>query len=264
MKPKTKKFIRILFISTGFLLAGMLINFIPTWNLESPNMNVLRGDWINVYYETEKDAAEDVFTYADAETASIAEKLGFRKKQDVNVYIYDDQKTMQTKKYGFAAPLLGLDWYIGDNIGTDVILTSPANPGKAHDYDNNKYAVLHEIVHAYVSVMNEDVALWLTEGMALYLSNGEPFNKAYLENVTIPTYDDTISNNPLTFSHCGGYVFAHTYIEYLDRAYGWDQVLKLIETGNYETWIGKSRKAVYEEWVHYIENYDILCTRKHL
>ena len=34
MKPKTKKLIRILFIGTGFLLADMLINFIPTWNLD--------------------------------------------------------------------------------------------------------------------------------------------------------------------------------------------------------------------------------------
>ena len=31
------------------------------------------------------------------------------------------------KKYGFIGPLLGLDWYIGDNRGADVILTSPAN-----------------------------------------------------------------------------------------------------------------------------------------
>ena len=60
------------------------------------------------------------------------------------------------KKYGFVAPLLGLDWYIGDNIGTDVILTSPANPGDVHTYDNNKHAVLHEIVHAYISVLNEN------------------------------------------------------------------------------------------------------------
>lgn len=52
--------------------------------------------------------------------------------------IYDHQSTMQKKKYGYIGPLLGLDWYIGDNIGTDVILTSPANPGKVHDYDNNK------------------------------------------------------------------------------------------------------------------------------
>ena len=108
---------------------------------------------------------------------------------------------MQTKKYGFAAPLLGLDWYIGDNIGTEVILTSPANPREAHSYDDIKYAVMHEFVHAYVSVINKDVDLWLTEGMALYLSNGEPFYKEYLEYYTIPTYDIINSNNPLTFSH---------------------------------------------------------------
>ncbi|MDE5803847.1 MAG: hypothetical protein K2I22_13145 [Lachnospiraceae bacterium] len=255
MKIKTKKCVFI--ISTGiiFLLAGIMINFIPTWNLKTADMNVLSGDWINVYYETEKDAAEDVFAYANTETASIAEKLGFSEKQNVNVYIYDYQNTMQTKKYGYIAPLLGLDWYIGDNIGTDVILTSPANPGEVHSYDNNKYAVLHEIVHAYVSVINEDVDLWLTEGMALYLSNGEPFYKEYLEYLTIPTYKDTNSNNPLTFSNSGGYTFAHTYIEYLDKTYGWNKVLKLIETENYEECFDKSKKEIYEEWVHYIENY---------
>lgn len=173
----------------------------------------------------------------------------------MSVYVYDYQSTMQTKKYGYIAPLLGLDWYIGDNIGTNVILTSPANPGEVHDYDNNKYAVLHEIVHAYISVLNKDICLWLTEGMALYLSNGEPFYKEYIENGTIPTYNDTCSNNPLTFSNCGGYTFAHTYIEYLDRTYGWDNVLALIESENYEECFGKSREEIYEEWVEYIINY---------
>lgn len=255
MKTKTKKCILAIFIGIGFLLIGIMINFIPAWNLKTKDMNVLSGDWINVYYETETDAAKDVFTYANAETAAIAQKLGFSEKQDVNVYIYDHQSTMQTKKYGYVAPLLGLDWYIGDNIGTDVILTSPANPGEAHDYDENKDAVLHEIVHAYVSVMNGDVDLWLTEGVALYVSNGEPFYKAYLESFTIPVYKDTTSNNPLTFSNCGGYTFAHTYIEYLDQTYGWRQVLQLVETENYEKCFHKSKKEIYEEWVHYIQNY---------
>lgn len=126
---KTKKCVFLIFFGTGFLLVCMMLNFIPTWNLKTTAMNVLSGDWVNVYYETEIDAAKDVFAYANTETASIAEKLGFREKQNVNVYIYDDQTTMQTKKYGYIAPLLGLDWYIGDNIGTNVILTSPANPG---------------------------------------------------------------------------------------------------------------------------------------
>lgn len=255
MKKKQKAVIMILRV-TGILLACITVNFIPTWNLKTADMNVLNGEWINVYYETEKDAAEDVFTYADRETVFLAEKLGFDEKQDVHVYIYDHQDIMQTKKYGYVVLFLGLDWYIGDNIGTDVLLTSPANPGNLHSYDDIKYAVLHEIIHAYVSVLNEDIDLWLTEGMALYLSNGEPFYRKYLDNYTIPTYHAVNSNNPLIFSNCGGYTFAHTYIEYLDKTYGWEKVLKLIKTENYEDCFGISQKEIYEEWVLYLENYD--------
>lgn len=231
------------------------INFIPTFNLKTSNMSMLKGQWVNVYYETEKEAAEDVFQYADIETEEIARKLGLDEKQNVNIYIYDFQSTMQRKKYGYIGPLLGLDWYIGDNIGTNVILTSPANPGKIHDYDNNKYAVLHEIIHAYISTKNPDIHLWLTEGMALYLSNGEEFYKDYLNEMSIPTYKDTCTRNPIRFSNCGGYTFANTYIEYLDITYGWNKVLELMETENYENVMGKSSKEIYDEWVLFLETY---------
>ncbi len=250
-----KKFEKGIFIGAGMLVVGMIVNFIPTFSLETKEMKQFHGEWVNVYYETEKAAAKDVFDYADSKTEDIAAQLGFSEKPDVNVYIYDNQETMQTKKYGYVAQLLGLDWYIGDNKGTNVILTSPANPGQMHTYDNNKYAVLHEIVHAYVSVINEDIDLWLTEGVALYLSNGELFYKEYVESHPIPTYRDTCSNNPITFSDCGGYTFAHTYIEYLDKTYGWDKVLDLIKSENYEKCLGKSREEIYEEWVYYIRNY---------
>ena len=197
MKTKTKKRIIIILAGIGILVAGgVIINFIPTWNLRTADMNMLSGDWVNVYYEAEKEAAEDVFAYADAEMASIAEKLELREKPNVNVYIYDRQSTMQTKKYGYVVLMLGLDWYVGDNIGTEVLLTSPANPGKAHSYEDNKQTVLHELIHAYVSVINEDIDLWLTEGMALYLSNGDPFYRENLKYYMIPAYEVTESNNP--------------------------------------------------------------------
>lgn len=140
-------------------------------------MHIIEGEWVNVYYEDEEAAAKDVFQLANARAGELAKKLGFSEKQNINIYIYDHQSTMQMKKYGLIGPILGLDWYIGDNIGTNVILTSPANPGKVHDYDNNKQAALHEMVHAYVSIINPHIRLWLTEGMALYLSNAEPFYK---------------------------------------------------------------------------------------
>lgn len=148
LTKKKKIALRIVIGIAIFLALAVFVNFIPVFSLKTVGMKQFSGSWINVYYETEEAAARDVFEYADGETAAIAEKLGFTEKQDINVCIYDNQSTMQTKKYGLIAPLLGLDWYIGDNIGTNVILTSPANPGKVHDYDNNKYAVLHEIVHA--------------------------------------------------------------------------------------------------------------------
>lgn len=247
-------------IIIGFFIMVMIcllffINFIPTFHLKSADMSLLEGQWVNVYYEKEKDAATDTFNYADTATEFIAKKLGFTEKENINIYIYDSQATMQRKKYGFIGPLLGLDWYIGDNIGTNVILTSPANPGAMHNYDSVKYAVLHEIVHAYISVLNPDIDLWLTEGVALYLSNGEEFYKEYLDSMSIPTYSDTCTSNPIRFSNCGGYIFATTYIEYLDVAYGWDSVLELIKTEDYMHCFGKSQEDIYKEWVEYIKNY---------
>lgn len=152
-------------------------------------------------------------------------------------------------------PMLGLDWYIGDNMGTNVILTSPANPGPAHTYEENKEAVLHEIVHAYISVINPNIHLWLNEGMALYLSNGEKFSSTILDDMAIPSFKAIQTKNPITFSNIGGYTFAHTYIEYLDKEYGWNKVLKLIKTEDYETVFGKTQKEIYEEWVKYIKTY---------
>lgn len=254
-KNLKKKILRILFVVVVTLILVVFINFIPTFNLKTKGMSVYHGKWIDVYYEEEASAAADVFEYADERVEQIAEKLGFDEKQAVRVFIYDSQKTMQEKKYGLIGPMLGLDWYVGDNIGTDVILTSPANPGPAHTYDENKYVVLHEIVHAYISVLNPQIHLWLTEGCALYLSNGEEFNPDWLEYMSIPTYEDTLTRNPIRFSDCGGYTFAHTYIQYLEETYGWDNVLKIIKTEDFEAVFGKTQKEIYDEWVKYIRNY---------
>lgn len=237
-----------------FIAALLFLNFLPTFNLETSGMSFIEGDWVNVFYEEEKDAAKDVFRYADSEAEQIARKLGFEEKQVVNVYIYDRQSTMQKKKYGVVPSLMGLDWYIGDNRDTNVILTSPANSGKVHSYDDVKEASLHEIVHAYVSVINPDVQLWLTEGVALYLTNGEPLTKETIESVPVPTYKETQTSNPITFSKSGGYSYAHSYIEYLEKKYGWDKVLELLKTEDYESVLGKTSEEIYNDWIEYMNS----------
>lgn len=245
------KVVFIVFLALALIAAA---SFIPVLRRKTAGMQTLEGGYVRVYYQRERAAAEDVFRLAEDQAAALTVKLGLSDPPPIDIFIYDSQRQMQSKKYGLLIPLIGLSWYIGDNIGDDVILTSPASTETAHDADTIKEAALHEMVHAYVYTINPSIRLWLTEGMALYLSNGQPFSRGILDRTPVPSLEDTRTNSPLHFSDMGGYTFAHTYIEYLDGAYGWDSVLKLIAGQDYESVFGKSEEAVYAEWAEYLQN----------
>jgi hypothetical protein len=83
-----KKVSKIVLVVLLIIFLLVLINFIPTFSLKTSDMNVIEGQWVNVYYEEEESAAEDVFQYADSETSAIAQKLGFDTKQDMKLYTH--------------------------------------------------------------------------------------------------------------------------------------------------------------------------------
>lgn len=250
-----KRVFKILGIVAAALVLIAAASFVPTLWRKTPGMKTLEGAYVRVYYQREQAAAEDVFRLAESAAAGIAGTLRLESPAVLDLFVYDSQVEMQQKKYGLLIPLIGLPWYIGDNIGDDVILTSPAAKGTAHSYETILGAAPHEIVHAYVYTMNPSVRLWLTEGMALYLTNGEPFSRAVLEQTSIPSYADTRTKNPIRFSKVGGYTFAHTYIEYLEKAYGWDRVLELLRAQDYAGVLGKPEETVYAEWTDFLRNY---------
>ena len=68
-------------------------------------------------------------------------------------------------------------------------------------------------------------------------------------------YKETRKKNPIAFSNSGGYIFAHTYIEYIDKTYGWGAVLELIKTENYKDVFGRTQEEIYDEWVDYLNHY---------
>lgn len=139
--------IRVAGVTIGLLLILFALSFMPTLFIRTPGMTQLKGRHLTVYYEKEKEAALDICQLAEQESDRIAESLGFSAPQDIRIYIYDQQTVFQTKKYGWIALLLNLDWYIGDNRNTSVLLTSPANPGTVHGYDETKEVAIHEMVH---------------------------------------------------------------------------------------------------------------------
>jgi hypothetical protein len=247
-----KRKYKIIFLIIGSIFVVLIINFIPTLSLKTNGMQAFKGEFITVFYEKEEIAARDVFEIANSESKRIAEALGFNEPQDIKIYIYDNQRTFQIKKYGLISLLLNLDWYVGDNRKTNVLLTSPANPGKIHDYNNNVVVSIHEMVHAYNFLLNKNMPKWINEGIAGYLAKQNPREwefKAYF----IPTKEQMRTSNPITFSNMNGYPLSYTYIEYLCEMYGWNSVLTFAKNNNFIEAFGKNEKLIYDGWIEFLE-----------
>jgi hypothetical protein len=137
-----------------------------------------------------------------------------------------------------------------------VILTSPANPGNAHDYESVKGAGVHEMVHAYNSLLNLRMPLWVTEGMALYLTGQKPREDLYSTYYFVPSIEQTHTGSPIEFADIGGYDFAYTYIEYLNSVFGWEKVLVFAKSNDFVSAFGKDEVNVYDGWIAFLkENY---------
>ena len=260
VKSKKLKAIKIvLFVILG-LITAILITFIPTFNLETRGMNRLKGEYVTVFYEREAAAARAVFDLAEAESGRIAHSLDFSSPQHINIFIYDHQRTMQARQYGWLVLLLNVDWFVGHNRGTNVLLTSPANPGSVHDWDSMLQVAIHEIVHAYNYILNNNMPLWINEGIATYLSNQNPRELGFIIPMeafyqgAIPTPEDTRTSNRIRFSGMAGYQFSFTFIEYLHETFCWDSVLTLARTNSFEEAFGKDENAIFEGWVEFVKD----------
>ncbi|MPM26367.1 hypothetical protein SDC9_72868 [bioreactor metagenome] len=256
MKNKGKKLKKGLTVTAVIVTLLLTLNFLPNLTRKTSGMQVIEGSSVDVYYEKEASAAKDIFAAADARADVLAHLLGAKDSKKIEIYIYDRQSTMQQKKYGLIGSALGIDWYIGDNIKSDVILTSPANPGKVHDCEDVKKAALHEIVHAYNYLINKDMTYWVDNGLAGYLSGQKPAYPMCTYS-PIPTLEQTKVRGlvaPIMFANYGGYEYSYTYIEYLSTTYSWEKVRDFAKSGDYEGEFGQTESQVYDGWTSYVKS----------
>lgn len=238
----------------GIFIFLLLINHLSKSSLIEDSMISLEANNCILYFN-EKDlkGAEAILQQLERDIPRINRILNFHTNQKVKIYIYENQKIFQRKKYGLISYLFNLNWYIGDNIKDNIIIVSPLNPGSVHTFESIVKAVSHEYVHAILYKINSSIPLWLNEGIALYLTNGSPF--LTIKDTKIPTYKETQSNNPIIFANANGYGTAHTYIEFLSLAYDFDSIIKLINSPkNYIDIFGCTDKKLYENWLIYLNS----------
>ncbi len=66
MNPGQMRLWRKLYYFYYVIVVMVVIHLIPTARLRTKGMYEIEGDWVNVYYETEEEAARDVFELAEA------------------------------------------------------------------------------------------------------------------------------------------------------------------------------------------------------
>ncbi|MEJ6951608.1 hypothetical protein [Natronospora cellulosivora (SeqCode)] len=245
-----KKKLTCLIVVVIFFL--LMLQFLPTLRLRTRDMVKWETEHYIIYFnEDDRSGAEAVFAQLEKDVPRINEALQFIPSEKVEVYIYENQNVLHQKKYGFLVSLLNLDWYIGDNIRDKVIMVSPLNPGPVHSFDSVVEVVSHEYVHALIYQINKKVPLWLDEGLALFLTNGQALGSS--RNTQIPTFKETQSNNSIRFANANGYGMAHIYIDFLTETYGFDSVLELVNNPkDHERIFGRSEKQLYDDWLEYL------------
>jgi hypothetical protein len=235
------------------VLAGIVglaaINFAPMVTLRTPGMEEYSSHGITVY-ATPKDAAEvPVVAGQIAERANVLrDTIDPANDDPISVIIYPNRQALARKTLGFAGMLLP-SWFIGRNTENEVLITSPAAPGPSHDRESIVTASVHEYVHVLTYRVNREPGYWLMEGVALYLAEQVP-DTATIRSHADLTWEEYSNPNALQFARVGGYALAYNLVEYLDRTYGWDAVVSLLEKGSStETVLGVSERELFDTWM---------------
>jgi hypothetical protein len=156
------------------------------------------------------------------------------------------------KKYGLITLVFAPKWYIGDNKDEIALMVSPYAKVAVHDHDSILLAAPHEMIHTINFLINPKLSYWIDNGIAGYLSNQIP-DKNNINKDRVPSFQDIQTENQIKFGDIGGYEYSYSYIEFLNKIYGWDKVRDIVKGGSYQDVFSKSEKEIYDEWVKYLE-----------
>lgn len=204
---------------------------------------------IHLYYQpSDERGATEVFELLKAKADEIRTKMGFAGGAPTDVFLYSSQKRLAIRKAGFVTLAFAPSWYIGDSHNGNIMMVSPYTRVKGHTHDSILNATLHELVHSIVWQINPKLSYFWDNGLATYLAQQKP-EQGVLESMPLPTLGETHTENGLRFGNMGGYAFSYSYIEYLDRVYGWGKVAAYASgKGDYQAVFGKSEEGIYTDW----------------
>ncbi|AFQ43536.1 hypothetical protein [Desulfosporosinus meridiei] len=251
---KARKVFKCMLIVLSIILLIAIIQYIPALFLQTPDMQIKEGKYVCVYFQKgDEKGAQEVFDLLELTSKDIRQKLGFTSSAyKTKMYIYKSQSTFQMRKFGLVTLIFAPKWYIGDNKDEIALMVSPYAKVEVHDHDGILSAAPHEMIHTINYLINPRLSYWIDNGVAGYLSNQVPQSER-ISRKRVPAFQDIQTENEIKFGTIGGYDYSYSYIEYLDKTYGWDKVVEIVKGGSYQDAFSKSEKEIYDGWVKYLK-----------
>jgi hypothetical protein len=214
------------------------INFQELHTYDTPHFTIY-------YEELNQQTLKDIEQKLETSYPGIHSFFGLNDHSKGRIIVYKNVERFQKAYLGIILSYLFGDWAAGAAYQDMVLFTSPENPGDQHTYADILEIAVHEYVHTLIYQLNENADIWLDEGLATYLAG----QKSELSRPTIPTFEEMQSQNQNEFVENDGYAWGYKYVDYLVTTYGAEKVVSLVKTDDYEGCLGKSRLAIYDEWV---------------
>ena len=236
-------------IIAAILVLIAVIQSMPVFYIKPLGAQAYGNDSVVVYYEPGDEAgAREVFDLVNSNIGRINDRMKFKPATPIEIFVYKAQSSLWIRKYGLVTLLFAPSWYIGDSQGGVVRLVSPNTPVQGHTHDTILGAVLHEVVHVINYRRNRGISYFWDNGLATYLARQVPPGGS-VSYLSMPTLEQMHTRDERQFGDMGGYFYSYSYIEYLDKTYGWDRVIDFASGGKaYQEVFGVSEQQIYHDW----------------
>ncbi len=216
------------------------------------NEELVSSGFILKYAPEDGEEARKVFQALDSNYDRFREQFGFENLERITVKIYPSKLHYTI---GINLPDRQSSIMSATEFGKKMIcMTSPRVLQNTPYYEMSlSRGILHEFVHVLHRNYSDNAfnTGWLYEGVAIYTTkcchNYDPMDIKYFKKQKRLPFKKFVYG--MKKYEAGPFI-----VEFMDKVYGWDKVLKLLmEDGDIEKVFGKSQSAIESEFYDYLE-----------
>lgn len=241
-------------IIVGIIVALLVVQTSPVFIVKPLRAKEYANTDVVVYYQPgDERGAREIFDLVANNIAGIKARMKYESDKPLEIYAYKTQSRLVMTEAGFAALLIAPSWFIGNSRWGVIRMVSPNTKVKGHTHDTILNGTLHEVVHSINYYKNPHLSYFWDNGLATYVANQKP-EQGSVSFASLPSFEDVQTNSALRFGNMGGYAYSYSYIEYLEKTYGWDSIMAFASgEKDYQQAFGKSELEIYTEWGDYIK-----------